>query len=434
MAAAGLPDFAPVQNNVSYNVRRGTTRGFHAEPWDKYVSVAAGKVFGAWVDLRAGDTYGTMFTAEVDTSRAVFVPRGVANAFQTLEPYTVYTYLVNDLYSPHADYVSVSLFDQAIHIEWPIPLDAATISAKDRAQAPLSSIKPLQTKKILVLGGDGQLGRSLRNEYANEPNVDFAGREDVDITSSDLESCLDWRSYDYVINAAAFTSVDEAESGQGRETAWEVNVTAVSRLAKIVAQNMATLIHVSSDYIFDGSKDQPYDEADSPSPVNVYGQTKAAGEHVVQMVPRHYIVRTSWVIGDGHNFVRTMLSLGAQGVEPSVVADQHGRLTFSNELARAIKYLINVQPPYGTYNITQDGPVFSWAEIARQVFAIAGYSHLTVKGISAADFASSASGPVARRPANSALSLHKIRRAGFLPKDGTELLTDYVAQLVSVDR
>jgi dTDP-4-dehydrorhamnose 3,5-epimerase len=109
MVAAGLPDFGPVQNNVSFNDNVGTTRGIHAEPWDKFVSVATGRIFGAWVDLRSGPTFGVAFTAQIDPSRAVFVPRGVGNAFQTLEPNTAYVYLVNDHYSPDADYTSLHL-------------------------------------------------------------------------------------------------------------------------------------------------------------------------------------------------------------------------------------------------------------------------------------------------------------------------------------
>ncbi len=102
MAAAGLPDFGPVQNNISFNDAVGVTRGIHAEPWDKWVSVATGRIFGAWVDLREGPTFGAVFTAELDPSRAIFVPRGVGNAYQTLAPDTAYVYLVNDHWSPDA--------------------------------------------------------------------------------------------------------------------------------------------------------------------------------------------------------------------------------------------------------------------------------------------------------------------------------------------
>ncbi|HEY8589409.1 MAG TPA: dTDP-4-dehydrorhamnose 3,5-epimerase, partial [Naasia sp.] len=133
MVAAGLPDFHPVQNNVSYNEKVGTTRGIHAEPWDKYVSVVSGRVFGAWVDLRAGASFGAVFTVEIDPGTAVFVPRGVGNAFQTLEPGTVYSYLVNDHWSANAEYTFLNLADETAGIAWPVPLADAELSDKDRA-------------------------------------------------------------------------------------------------------------------------------------------------------------------------------------------------------------------------------------------------------------------------------------------------------------
>ena len=137
MVAAGMPDFGPVQNNISFNESAGTTRGIHAEPWDKFVSVATGRIFGAWVDLRSGPTFGTVFTAELDPSRAVFVPRGVGNAFQTLEPNTAYTYLVNDHYSPDAHYPSVNPADETLAINWPIPLETGrTVGEGPRPAAP----------------------------------------------------------------------------------------------------------------------------------------------------------------------------------------------------------------------------------------------------------------------------------------------------------
>ena len=125
-------------------------------------------------------------------------------------------------------------------------------------------------------------------------------------------------------------------------------------------------MHISSDYVFDGTATRPYREDDPVAPLGVYGQTKAAGDQIVATVPRHYIVRTSWVIGDGRNFVRTMLSLAARGIDPSVVNDQYGRLTFTSELARAIRHLIETRAPYGTYNVTGSGSVTSWADIARR--------------------------------------------------------------------
>ena len=143
MLALGLPDIGPVQNNISFNKSRGTTRGIHAEPWDKYISVATGSVFGAWVDLREGEGFGTVFTTVIDPSVAVFVPRGVGNAFQTLEESTAYTYLVNAHWSPEAEYVFLNLADETVDIAWPVPLDEAELSAKDKAHPRLADVAPM---------------------------------------------------------------------------------------------------------------------------------------------------------------------------------------------------------------------------------------------------------------------------------------------------
>ena len=133
MTAIGLPDFGPVQNNISFNDAVGTTRGIHAEPWDKFISIAFGAVFGAWVDLRPGPGFGAVFTAELDPSTAIYVPRGVGNSYQTIAPNTAYTYLVNDHWSAEAqtEYAFVNLADETLGIEWPIPLAQAIISEKD---------------------------------------------------------------------------------------------------------------------------------------------------------------------------------------------------------------------------------------------------------------------------------------------------------------
>jgi len=145
MLEIGLPDFGPVQNNISFNDAVGTTRGIHAEPWDKFISVAFGSVFGAWVDLRAGESFGTVFTAELDASTAIFVPKGVGNSYQTLEPNTAYTYLVNAHWSPEAqgDYTFVNLADEDAAIEWPIPLERAELSDKDRLHPRLAEVARL---------------------------------------------------------------------------------------------------------------------------------------------------------------------------------------------------------------------------------------------------------------------------------------------------
>lgn len=167
------------------------------------------------------------------------------------------------------------------------------------------------------------------------------------------------------------------------------------------------------------------------SPLGVYGQTKAAGDQIVATVPRHYIVRTSWMIGDGRNFVRTMLSLAERGVNPSVVDDQSGRLTFTSELARAIRHLIEMRAPYGTYNVTGSGPVTSWADVARRVFALAGYDPHRVTGVTTAAYFAAAADPVAPRPGDSVLDLTKIESTGYLPCGADDMLRNYVRREIS---
>ncbi len=426
MVAAGMPDFGPVQNNVSFNTSAGTTRGIHAEPWDKYISVATGRIFCAWVDLRDGPTFGTVVTAEVDPSRAVFVPQGVGNGFQTLEPNTAYTYLVNDHYSPDGVYTSLNPADETVAIDWPIPLDQAELSAKDRAQGPLSEVVPIAPRKILVIGSGGQLGRALQVAYDGVSHVEYVDLPDFDLTSDDFSSARNWREYQTIVNAAAYTAVDAAETAEGRAAAWAANVAGIRNLARVAAAHRLTVVHVSTDYVFDGTSTRPYREDDPMAPLGVYGQTKAAGDQIIATLDRHYILRTSWVIGEGRNFVRTMLSLAERGVDPAVVDDQIGRLTFTSELARAVRHLTESRAPYGTYNVTGSGPATSWADVARRTFELAGHDPQRVSGVSTADYFSNATSPVSPRPAYGVLDLSKVEATGFVPADAGESLATYV--------
>jgi dTDP-4-dehydrorhamnose 3,5-epimerase/reductase len=422
MLALGLPDFKPAQNNISFNEKAGTTRGIHAEPWDKFISVATGRIFGAWVDLREGASFGTVFTAELDPSQAIFIPRGVGNAFQTLEDNTAYTYLVNDHWSADAQgqYTFLNLADESVSIRWPVPLDQAELSDKDKAHPRLSDVKPMPPKKTLVLGANGQLGKALQGAYKGNPSVEFAARDTFDLASPNAGAEVNWKNYSTIINAAAYTAVDAAETPEGRESAWNVNVTSVARLARIAVENDLTLVHVSSDYVFDGAKSSAYTEDDVMCPLGVYGQTKAAGDAVVSVVPRHYIVRTSWVIGDGNNFVRTMATLAGRGIEPSVVNDQIGRLSFTQDVAAGIKHLLSTGAEYGTYNLTNDGEPMSWADIAAVVYELCGASGDAVTGVTTEEyFMGKAAAP---RPLNSILDLSRIRSAGFSPADQLQRL------------
>lgn len=140
----GLPPFNIVQQNISFNASSGVTRGIHCEPWNKYSSVACGRVFVAIVDVRAGDNFGQTECFELDPSRAVYLPVGVGNSFQSLVPNTIYNYLVNDHWSADAQYQMINLADKTLAIEWPIALEKAIISDKDRAHPPLSELHPFR--------------------------------------------------------------------------------------------------------------------------------------------------------------------------------------------------------------------------------------------------------------------------------------------------
>jgi dTDP-4-dehydrorhamnose 3,5-epimerase len=423
MLPLGLPDFGPVQNNISFNDQAGTTRGIHAEPWDKWVSVATGRVFGAWVDLRQGPTFGTVYTTELDPSKAIFVPRGVGNSYQTLEPDTAYTYLVNDHWSPDGGgYSFLNLADETVNIPWPIPLDQVEISAKDHAHPRLAELTPVPPRKTLILGANGQLGKALHAELGDHPHLEYTTRTDLDITDPHLHTARRWRDYDTIINATAYTAVDTAETPHGRRDAWAVNATGVAALARIATAHGITLVHVSTDYVFDGTKHGAYTEQDRVSPLGVYGQTKAAGDAIVSTVPRHYVVRTSWVVGDGRNFVTTMASLAERGINPTVVDDQTGRLTFTSELARGIRHLLTTHAPYGIYNLTGGGPATTWADIARSVFELTGHDPARITGVTTAEYFAAASGPIAPRPQNSLLALEKIETTGFIPEDAAASL------------
>lgn len=448
MTALGLPDFGPVQNNISFNAKRGVTRGIHAEPWDKYISVATGEIFGAWVDLRPGESFGQVYTTRLDPSRAIFVPRGVGNSFQALEDGTAYTYLVNAHWSleQKKTYTFVNLADPDLGIEWPIPLSECELSEADKAHPMLKDAKPMAPRRTMVTGCNGQLGRAVR-KYVEEHGLEgfeFNDIDTFDFSDPGQYSRFDWSLYGTIINCGAYTAVDRAETPEGRAAAWRANAQGPALLARVAAEHNITLVHVSSDYVFDGTREL-HDESESFSPLGVYGQSKAAGDIAVSNCPRHYILRSSWVIGDGHNFVRTMKALSdrvANGelAQVTVVDDQRGRLTFTTDMARAILHLLGYRPgdmeptapaPYGTYDMTGAGRPASWAEIARSIFELTNSNGDKVKPVSTSEYYANATGPVALRPHHSTLDLTKLESTGFKTSDWEESLQAYIEKSVT---
>ena len=287
-----------------------------------------------------------------------------------------------------------------------------------------------QRSRVLVTGANGQLGRAL---MALLPQAGFAPTgvdlPEVDISDTAAMSTWDWSNYDVVINAAAWTNVDGAETPEGRRLSWRANTVGPVNLARAATQHGLTLVHLSTEYTFDGAT-PVHSEAETPSPLGVYCQSKAAGDAAVSVCPRHYLVRTSWVVGDGKNFVKTMLSLAGRGITPSVVADQTGRLTFASDLAAGIIHLLSSGAEFGTYNLSGEGPIVSWADVAKRVYERAGHNLDEVTPVTTAEYYSGQEG-IAPRPLSSALDLAKIKATGFTPADSMERLEDYLGELLA---
>ncbi len=275
----------------------------------------------------------------------------------------------------------------------------------------------MDDKAIVITGANGQVGRALQKIYPQALALD---REQLDITDQKAINEFNWDNVKVIINAAAWTDVDGAENPNNYNLVKAVNVDASRYLATAASQHDLTFVTFSSDYVFDGS--QPiHNEDETFSPLNIYGKTKADGDLAAATTIKHYIIRTSWVIGDGRNFVNIMQDLAARGVKPSVVNDQIGRLTFTDTLARGIKHLLEIGAPYGTYNLTNEGQPASWAEIAKIVFEKSGKSPSDVQLVSTAEYFADKPN-TAKRPLQSTLDLTKIEKTGFIPEDWRDKL------------
>ncbi len=268
----------------------------------------------------------------------------------------------------------------------------------------------------LITGAAGMLGRDLTTVLAARPDarVRALTRRDLDIT--DPTAVADAvTGHDVVINTAAWTGVDAAETAEDEATL--VNGTAVGALARACAATGARLIHISTDYVFPGDADIPYSEQQTPQPINAYGRSKLAGEHAVaRHLPDHgYVLRTAWLYGEhGTNFVATMLRMAARQDVVTVVADQHGQPTWSWQLARRAVELADAAldgaATPGVYHATAAGRT-TWFGLARAVFAGAGLDPARVQPISGADLP----GRAARRPRFSVLSHDRWADVGLAP-------------------
>ena len=236
---------------------------------------------------------------------------------------------------------------------------------------------------VLVTGASGQLGQSLQFIEKNYPEIDFVFCSSTDLDITNFDNCVAFfqkHQPQYCINAAAYTAVDKAESEP--QKAHLINVIGAQNLATICKQQSTILLHVSTDFVFDGNKNMPYTEEDIPNPTGVYGQTKLDGERAIQAIlQNYYIIRTSWVYSQfGNNFMKTMLRLASERDTISVVNDQIGTPTHAVDLAEALVQiichteLVEVKQPskennFGIYNFSNEGQC-SWYDFAKQIFEV----------------------------------------------------------------
>lgn len=288
-------------------------------------------------------------------------------------------------------------------------------------------------KKILVTGCNGQLGRAVRKEYAGEKvtfiNTDVTEGEGVlalDITDVDAVMELVRREKpDVIINCAAHTNVDLCEKQW--DSAYRINAIGPRNLSIAATAVGTKMIHVSTDYVFEGNGTRPYTEFDAPNPISAYGKTKLEGERFVQaFADRYFILRTAWLYGEGKNFVKTMLRLAETHDEVSVVDDQVGSPTSAVELARMIHYLEKTDN-YGIFHATCEGDT-NWADFAETIFKKAG-KVTKVRHVSSEEYAKM-NPASAKRPAYSILDNYMLRLTGdYRMADWQDALDEYMKTL-----
>ncbi len=270
-------------------------------------------------------------------------------------------------------------------------------------------------KTVLVTGGDGQLALCIKSEAKSTEGVKFIFKNssELDITSKEkLDTFFSDNIIDYCINCAAYTAVDKAEDNI--EKAFKINSEAVRNLAEICKKNKTVLIHISTDFVFDGNKKEAYKENDIPNPQSVYGKSKLKGEkEIISVLKEYFIIRTSWLYSEyGNNFMKTMLRLGNENSNLNVVEDQKGSPTYARDLAVLIlKIIDNQSNKFGIYHYSNQGKT-SWYGFAKEIFRLSNI-HIDLKPISTKDYPTPAI-----RPRFSVLDTTKIQKtfSNTIPK------------------
>ncbi len=282
-------------------------------------------------------------------------------------------------------------------------------------------------KKVLLIGADGMLGGELKERLEKIYDVEGTTIETLDICNKEavLAKAKEVKP-DYIINCAAYTNVDGCETHE--DLALSVNGTAVANIAEAAKQEDATLIHISTDYVFPGnlSVEKIYTEDMMPNPVSAYGRTKLVGEENAKKAEKYYILRTAWLYGlGGKNFVKTMLKLSKEKEEISVVDDQHGSPTSTTTLCEIIEAIMEKEPEYGIYHSTNEG-FTTWCAFTRKIFEIA-HIATKVKAITSQEYKQMYP-QSSDRPTNSQLSKEKLHSVGIYPDSYEVALEKYLKE------
>lgn len=410
-----------VQDNESSS-QRGVVRGLHFQrpPYAqaKLVRVSRGCVLDVVVDLRRNSpTYGKYVAVELseENHRQLFLPRGCAHGFATISERAVFEYKCDNYYHPESE-GGVSIFDETLGIEWPIPASEMILSAKDLKHPALSELGEVfgmdgegyteAEKTVLVTGANGQLGTSIQDLISRYPKIRFklTDVDELNLTDADaVQTYVEKHKPYIIINCAAYTDVERAEDEPDK--AELVNVSSVVNLACAARSVDALLVHISTDYVFgDNVVPEPLTEATPTKPLNVYGRTKLMSEQAIEKSGvRHLIVRTSWLYSPwGKNFVKTMLRLMDEKESLSVVSDQKGSPTYAPDLAEAIMALVE-SGAEGLYHFSNEGEC-SWYEFASAIGRISGKTTCVVAPCTTAEYPTKA-----RRPAYSVMSKDKYK-------------------------
>ena len=434
LQSLGFNKIFQVSNSLS---GKGIVRGLHfqKDPYcqAKVVRCHRGGVLDVVVDMREDSpSYGQWTSVELtpENGRMLYVPRGFAHGFVSLKDDTLFEYYVDNEYRPKLE-GGILWNDPGLNINWDeifkqYEIEKPTLSGKDQVRGTLEDCETKfrrEPKRYLITGYKGQLGYDIVRELHERGEYDIMATDidELDITNREqvMKVVQEYRP-DVIFHCAAWTAVDKAEDME--EAAYNVNVNGTKNLVDASIEVGAKMVYMSTDYVFDGTKDGAYTEEDKVNPMSVYGRTKQQGEEEVKRNPNHFITRISWVFGiNGNNFIKTMLRLSETKKELNVVNDQIGSPTYTVDLAKLLVEMAETDK-YGTYHVNNEGTC-SWAEFAKYIMEFNNRG-TKINPVTTEEYLEMTGTKQAYRPRNSVLSKDKLVENGFtmLPtwQDATE--------------